>query len=460
MQVADASEPPGSLQLAVRADGHYAAVARPSEVSIFVLPALDRDAQISVDGSAHAYDARWLGSHLLVASHYQARTSLQFVDVETDVPVVAATLELTDVAQLAAVTTTHALMLGTRATLLVHFAGTQLTAHALPSCTRVTTGAAAGDRFLLASAQTIEIWDPETRSPQRRLHLPRPVEITHLGGDQNVVWFTTREQPSRIEIVPLTAGRPFAHELSGAVRSVASGIRDTIICTTASGAVFELGARTRTCNRLCDATSQPIAAACAVAGASPGVLFLELDRLHFRPSKVDRTEDDRPLAAPPPPLLAPDLDRELDVATGFRHLRRRARQLPDVELPSATDWRDELAAWWTARGGSASAPRPRAEAIATLLDQLECAALLPAAISLYAAHLCGETGVAPYEIARCLPASSMRWEEALGRGRLASQGIAELVGSRLVLTRTMQQRLDGDAPLDHCIVELPARAAS
>jgi hypothetical protein len=457
MQVACSFEPPTSLRLAVRADGRYAAVARPSEVSLFVLPALERDAQISIDGSALAYDARWLGSQLLVASRYQARTSLELVDVETSVPAVAATLELTDVAQLAAATTTHALMLGARATLLVHFAGTQLTAHALPSCTRVTIGVAAGDRFLLASAQTIEIWDPETRSPQRRLHLPRPVEIAHLGGDQNVVWFTTREQPCRIEVVPLTTGRPFAHELSDAVRSVASGIRrDTFICTTANGAVFELGARTRTCVGLCDATAQAVAAACAVAGTSPGLLLLEADRLHFRSSNL-RTDDEPPSITPAPPSLAPNL--ELDVEAGFRHLRRRARQLPDVDLPIATDWRDELAVWWNARGASDRPPMPRAEVIATLLARLDCPALLPAAITLYAAHLCGETGVAPYEIARCLPASSTRWEEALGRGRLASQGIAELVGSRLVLAHTMQQRLDGDAPLDERIAE-PARVAS
>jgi hypothetical protein len=65
--------------------------------------------------------------------------------------------------------------------------------------------------------------------------------------------------------------------------------------------------------------------------------------------------------------------------------------------------------------------------------------LVPAVVLLYGAHLAGEHGVAPVEVARVLGG---KWDEALGRGQLAGCGVASLERSRLALVPAIERALD------------------
>ena len=64
-------------------------------------------------------------------------------------------------------------------------------------------------------------WPARSRSgirragmPKRRLKLPRPAAITAVGGSDRVVWMTTQQDPSRIDVIPLVnRGQPKAHDL-------------------------------------------------------------------------------------------------------------------------------------------------------------------------------------------------------------------------------------------------------
>jgi hypothetical protein len=69
--------------------------------------------------------------------------------------------------------------------------------------------------------------------------------------------------------------------------------------------------------------------------------------------------------------------------------------------------------------------------------------LAPAVSLLYGAHLAGEPGAAPIDVARVL---GRRWDDALGVGELAARGAAEYRDSRVRIAPAVQRALDGLAP--------------
>jgi len=73
-------------------------------------------------------------------------------------------------------------------------------------------------------------------------------------------------------------------------------------------------------------------------------------------------------------------------------------------------------------------------------------------VRLYGAHLCGERGVAPVEVARLL---DRQWDEALGRGELAEHGVAEYAGSRVALSPLVLRALDELPPATGVLVGRP-----
>ena len=96
-------------------------------------------------------------------------------------------------------------------------------------------------RFVVALAGAIEEWDPQSRLPKRRLKLPRPAQITRVGGSDRVVWMTTEQDPARIDVIPLVnRGQTKVHELAEPIGHVASHPRsDLIACIGAtSGRVY------------------------------------------------------------------------------------------------------------------------------------------------------------------------------------------------------------------------------
>jgi hypothetical protein len=130
--------------------------------------------------------------------------------------------------------------------------------------------------------------------------------------------------------------------------------------------------------------------------------------------------------------------------------------------PSRTDarqsWRDEIAVWSRAvSSGAVDGSAPTAPAIDAVLARFDLALQLrPVLVLLYGAHLCGERGVAPFDVARLL---DRQWDEALGRGELAERGVAEYAGSRVALTPLILRVLDELPPLTGTLVGEPGPVA-
>jgi hypothetical protein len=134
-----------------------------------------------------------------------------------------------------------------------------------------------------------------------------------------------------------------------------------------------------------------------------------------------------------------------------------ARGVPaDDEEPAS--WRDDLVAWSRAtRAGMHDLEAPVAPLIDTLLARFELApSLQPVLALLYGAHLCGDRGVAPVEVACLL---GRRWDEALGRGELAERGVAVYVDSRVALAASVQRMLDELSPTTGTLVGEPGPVA-
>jgi hypothetical protein len=120
------------------------------------------------------------------------------------------------------------------------------------------------------------------------------------------------------------------------------------------------------------------------------------------------------------------------------------RSDPAASLPAfdpRPSWRDDVVTWARAVvAGSIDRGAPSAPPIEALAVRFELApTLVPAMILLYGAHLGGEPGVAPVDVARIL---GRRWDEALGRGELAAHGIAVYADSRVRLAPPILRALD------------------
>jgi len=100
---------------------------------------------------------------------------------------------------------------------------------------------------------------------------------------------------------------------------------------------------------------------------------------------------------------------------------------------------------------------PDAPAIDALAARFELAPRLAAVIArLYGAHLCGEAGVAPVDIAGLL---DRQWDEALGRGELARAAVCEYVRSRVALSPVILRALDELPPITGALIGIPGAIA-
>ncbi|HEY0987996.1 MAG TPA: hypothetical protein VGD80_13120 [Kofleriaceae bacterium] len=137
---------------------------------------------------------------------------------------------------------------------------------------------------------------------------------------------------------------------------------------------------------------------------------------------------------------------------------RPAAHAPRDEAPRS--WRDELVTWSRALAAGADdgiVRMPDAPAIDALAARFELAPRLAAVIArLYGAHLCGEAGVAPVDVACLL---DRQWDEALGRGELARAGVCEYVRSRVALSPVILRALDELPPLTGALIGIPGAIA-
>ena len=131
---------------------------------------------------------------------------------------------------------------------------------------------------------------------------------------------------------------------------------------------------------------------------------------------------------------------------------------PSPRSDARQSWRDEVVAWSrTVTSGVMDYHAPAAPAIDAVLARFELALQLrPVLALLYGAHLCGERGAAPIDVARVL---DRQWDEALGRGELAQRGVAEYAGSRVALSPVILRVLDELPPLTGTLVGEPGIVA-
>jgi len=149
--------------------------------------------------------------------------------------------------------------------------------------------------------------------------------------------------------------------------------------------------------------------------------------------------------------------------TAWRERLRQA-QPPDAAAPIAwaedhATWRDQVAGWARAvAAGTIDRDAPVAPPIDELMARFELASLLrPAVVLLYGAHLAGERGAAPIDVARVL---GRHWDDALGRGQLAATGVALYADSRVRLAPAVQRTLDELPPHSGTLVGTPGSGSA
>jgi len=120
---------------------------------------------------------------------------------------------------------------------------------------------------------------------------------------------------------------------------------------------------------------------------------------------------------------------------------RAARGDGSPESPHRASWRDDAGAWARAvASGTFDRAAPSCPSLEVLAERFELPeVLVPALVLLYGSHLAGLRGAAPMDVARCL---GRRWDDALGRGKLAELGVAVYAESRLRLADAILHVLD------------------
>lgn len=237
-------------RVAIASDGTLAAIAESTRVVILEIPGAAPFAEIGVDSEALANEIAWVGAppRLLVLSRYAAYSTVHLIDPYG--PRTIAEIRLESPMKLFATVGSHALAANAQGAAVLTASDTHLTPYQFPARTvPVTAGAAAGN-FVVALAGSIEEWDPQSRMPKRRLRLPRPAVITAVGGSDRVVWMTTQQDPTRLDVLPLVnRGQPKFHELPEPIAQAVGHPRsDLVVCVgAATGRLFvvDLDGRTR-----------------------------------------------------------------------------------------------------------------------------------------------------------------------------------------------------------------------
>jgi len=524
-------------RIAIAMDGTLAAIHEPTRITIVDLPGCGAFAEVGIDPEAGSCEVAWVGAppRLAVLSRYAAHSTVHLLDPHG--PRTIAEIRLEAPMKLMASVGAHALAVGALGAAVLTAGDNTLTPYQFPArSVPVAAGAAAG-QFVVALAGAIEEWDPQSRMPKRRLKLPRPAVLTSLGGSDRVVWMTSQQDPTRLDVFPLVnRGQPKFHELPEPIAQVASHPRsDLLACVGADhGRLYIVDLDGRSTIRTIGPERIDHVDACGlVLGRMVGVLAaqarrplaliqldgrehevsvampqtLPLPREHeadpvAKPSSSVYEPDNTavtlqshlaaalqsvPAATPPPPAPEkPSLFRTSPAAVAPTSVRAAAPKpaAPTVTLterfaswrdrmrlaqPRSVDptslapvdtrppWRDELATW--ARGvitgaidrGSILA-HPSLEQI---VQSFELSPHLYTGVALlYGAHLAGEHGVAPIDLARVL---NRNWDEALGAGELASSMVAVFRDSRIrpVTTGVLVGQPGFVALLAACIVVAP-----
>jgi hypothetical protein len=194
-----------------------------------------------------------------------------------------------------------------------------------------------------------------------------------------------------------------------------------------------------------------------LAAVAPAVLDDTPRPSLFRPAAPAPAAPARPAPAKP---AAPAISLTERFSTWRDRMRLAQPRATDPVTPAQIDtrppWRDAVATW--ARGIMTGAhdhkPGPL-QWLVPIATRFELADhVMPGLALLYGAHLAGETGVAPVELARVL---GRDWDEALGRGQLAASAIATYRDSRVRLATPVLRALDELPPATGVLVGQPGQ---
>ena len=533
-------------RIVVAADGTLAAIHEPSRISVVDLPTCSAFAELGMDSNAVACDVAWVGTppRLLVLSRYEAHSTVHLVDPFG--PRTIAEIRLETPMRLYAAVGAHALVIGPQGAAILAASEKNLTPYTFPARTVPLTAGAAGMQFMVALPGAIEEWDPQNRMPKRRLKLPRPATITAVGGSDRVVWMTTLQEPSRIEVIPLVnRGQPKAHELPEPIASVASHPRsDLIACIGAtSGRVWVIDLDGRTGLRIVgpEGIDKPEAAGIVLgrvvgviaAQANRPITVVPLERPEVEaepprakapsvppPEKRSSLYDDdghqgeegptsvtlatpgpatpptappaftapvtaaspKPVArtplpqfgvpiadAPPaatsvaPPVKAPLVaggERQRALTAWRERMEspraRTAEPVASVWPNASATWREDLIAWARRLGTEEASDLPAGTPVESIVTRMELAAGLEPVVALaYAQHLLGQDGISALDVANVQRNFSGSWDEALGRGELATLGVAAFRSSRMRLSDLIVRVLDEHPPRTGILVGTP-----
>lgn len=437
-------EPP---RVAVSGDGTLAAVLESARVTLLEVPSAVAFAEIGIDPDSLGSDVAWVGApaRLLVLSRYAAHSTVHLLDPRG--PRAIAEIRLESPMHLVAAVAGSGLLVGSRGCAVLVAGDSHMTAYPFPARAVPVTAGAAAAQFVVALAGSIEEWDPQSRQPRRRLRLPRAAAITAVGGSERVVWMTTQQEPARIDVIPLVnRGQPKAHDLPEPIARICGHPRsDLVACIGADSGrlyVVDLDGRARLRAIGLDGLDR-VEATGLVLGRVAGVLAAQAGRpiaivaLDGRELEVEPGAGPRP----PAPIDPPESRDEADHGDG----------------PARRSWRDDVVAWSRVAISGAAPPPPAAPSIDAMLARFDLAPpLRPVLLLLYGAHLCGELGAAPIDVARLLDG---QWDEALGRGELARRGVADYARSRVMLSPILLRVLDELPPATGALIGEPGASA-
>jgi hypothetical protein len=300
-------------RVAIASDGTLAAIGEATRVSVLEIPGGAPFAEIGIDPDANAHEIAWIGAppRLLVLSRYPAHSTVHLIDPYG--PRTIAEIRLESPMRLFATVGAHALAVGSLGAAVLTAGEAHVTPYQFPSrAIPVAAGAAAG-QFLVALPGSIEEWDPQSRMPKRRLRLPRPAVITAVGGSERVVWMTTQQDPTRIDVIPLVnRGQPKSHELPEPIGQASGHPRsDLVVCVGAtSGRLYVVDLDGRSPLRVIGPEGiERTEAVALVVGRMIGVLAAQARRPVVIVS-LDGREVEAPAAIATPKVVEPSAEPE------------------------------------------------------------------------------------------------------------------------------------------------------
>ncbi|HEX2686920.1 MAG TPA: ATP-binding protein [Kofleriaceae bacterium] len=317
-------------------DGAHVAVVEPGRVVILELQRATQVAEIGVVTTPEHTDVAWVGTppRLIVLSRRTTHSTVHLIDIEG--PRVRAEIQIEGMMRLGATVGSHALVIGASSTAVLTAGDAHFLPYQFPGRSIPTVAGAAARLFVVAVPGAIEEWDPQQRSPRKRVRLPRPASITQVGGTERVVWMTTQQEPARIDVIAqVNRAQPKVHELPEPIAQVsAHPQRDLLACLGRdTGSVYIVDLEGRTPLRTLDLEAMnradtvalfvgPTLGVVAARAGHPVKLFL----IDGRPVVMT------PALPPPSPLLGQTEPRRMLTAHADGNTDTRPSSLYDQPL--------------------------------------------------------------------------------------------------------------------------------